>query len=140
MDKRFFVCAAVVAVTSLLLGLLVHAVLLRADYAALAAQGLLRAAAAPDSLACFVAAHLLAGAGLTWLYRQIAPHGERSIVRGLRFGLGMVLATVLPAVLAAYAMQPWPMALACKQALYGSAAMLVLGLLLGYLQPRRTSL
>ncbi len=140
MDKRFVVCGLVVALTSLLLGLLVHGVLLRADYAALVASGFVRGDDARAHLPYVFAAHALSGFGLTWLYRQISPRGERSLTRGLRFGAGMVLAAVLPGALALYSLQPWPAALVHKQMLYGSAAMLVLGLLLGYLQPRRPHL
>ncbi len=140
MDKRFVVCGLVVSLASLLLGLLVHGMLLRADYAALAASGFVRGGNAQDFLPYVFGAHALSGFGLTWLYRQISPRGERSLTRGLRFGAGMVLAAVLPGVLALYALQPWPAALVHRQMLYGSAAMLVLGLLLGYLQPRRAHL
>lgn len=140
MDKRFVVCASVVALMSLLLGLLVHGVLLRSDYAGLAAAGLLRGADARGHLAYVVAAHLSAGFGLTWLYRQVAPHGERSLTRGLRFGAGMVLAAVLPGALLLFAMQPWPAGLVVAQTLCTAGSTLVLGLLLGYLNPRRTSL
>lgn len=136
MDKRFVVCALVVSLMSLLLGLLVHGVLLRDPSAALG--GLMRGAEASAYLPQLIAAHPSAGFGLTWLYRQIAPHGERSLTRGLRFGMAMVLAAVLPGALLVHTLQPAPVVL--TQALYASVAMLVLGLLLGYLNPRRASL
>lgn len=140
MDRRLIVCGLVVALASLLLGLLVHGVLLRGAYAALAGGGLLRTTGAQGFLPWLLAAHALSGFGLAWLYRQVAPHGERSLTRGLRFGAGMALAAVLPSTMLAYALQPWPAALAYAQLLYGTASMLVLGMLLGYLHPRRTSL
>ena len=87
-----------------------------------------------------LAAHLLIGFGMTWLYRQVAPQGESSLVRGLRFGAGFALAATIPGYLIYYAVQPWPPALIHKQMLYGTAVALVLGMLLGYLQPRRVVL
>lgn len=141
MDKRFPVCAAVVALASLLLGLLVHGVLLRDAYAALAAQsGLARGANLRDLLPWFVAAHLACGTGLTWLYRQVSPRGARPLTRGLRFGAALVLAAVLPGALALYALQPWPAGLMVQQLAYAGASTLVLALLLGYLDPGRTRL
>ena len=141
MDKRFWICGAVVSVVALLLDFLIHGVLLRADYQALVGNGFVRG---PDNAQAFmpymVVAHLLIGFGLTWLYRQISPAGESSMTRGLRFGAGFAAASTIPGYLIYYAVQPWPAALVHKQMLFGTAAILVLGLLLGYLQPRRVVL
>ena len=62
------------------------------------------------------------------------------MTRGLRFGAGFATAATLPGYMIYYAVQPWPAALVHKQMLFGTAAVLVLGLLLGYLQPRRVAL
>ncbi len=141
MDKRFWICGLVVSVAALMLDFLIHGVLLKADYQALVASGFVRG---PEDAQAFlpymVAAHLLIGFGLTWLYRQISPAGERSMTRGLRFGAGFAAAATLPGYMIYYAVQPWPAALVHKQMLFGTAAVLVLGLLLGYLQPRRVAL
>ena len=138
MDRRFLVCGLVVAVAALLLDVLVHGVLLRADYQALAGSGLARGQEDAQALLPYViAAHLLIGYGMTWLYRQIEPVGESSLARGLRFGFGFALAATLPACLISYAVQPWPATLVHKQMLYGTLVVLVLGMLLGYLHPRR---
>ncbi len=141
MDKRFWICGLVVAVAALLLDFLVHGVLLRADYQALADSGFVRGREEGQAfLPYMIAAHLLIGFGLTWLYRQIMPAGERSLTRGLRFGTAFALAATLPGYLIYYAVQPWPAAVVHKQMLFGTLVVLVLGMLLGYLQPRRASL
>ena len=151
MDKRCWICGLVVSVAALLLDFLVHGVLLQADYQALVTNGFVRG---QDEAGAFmpymVAAHLLIGYGMTWLYRQIMPvqsrpiqsrpAGERSLTRGLRFGAAFAIAATLPGYLIYYAVQPWPAALVHKQMLLGTAVVLVLGMLLGYLQPRRTTL
>jgi hypothetical protein len=138
MDRRFWICGLVVAVAALLLDFAVHGALLRADYQALVGSGFVRG---PDEARAFlpymIAAHLLIGYGMTWLYRQIEPAGESSLARGLRFGAGFALAATIPGYLIYYAVQPWPAALAHKQMLYGTLVVLVLGMLLGYLHPRR---
>lgn len=139
MDKRFWVCGLVVSVAALLLDFLVHGMLLRADYQALVGSGFVRAPGEGKAFAPYmVAAHLLAGYGMTWLYRQVVPAGESSLARGLRFGVAFALAATIPGYLVYYAVQPWPAALVHKQMLFGTCTSVVLGMLLGYLHPRRT--
>lgn len=146
MDKRFWICGLVVSVAALLLDFLVHGVLLRADYQALVGSGFVRGREEAGAFMPYmVAAHLLAGYGMTWLYRQVTPMqgvpgGERSLARGLRFGAAFAIAATLPGYLVYYAVQPWPAALVHKQMLFGAAVVLVLGMLLGYLQPGRKTL
>lgn len=141
MDKRFLVCGLVVTAAALLLDLLIHGVLLRADYQALVGSGFVRGPEQGKAMLPYLAAaHLLIGYGMTWLYRQIAPAGESSFARGLRFGAGFALAATVPGYLIYYTVQPWPPALVHKQMLFGALATLVLGMLLGYLHPRRTAL
>lgn len=141
MDKRFLVCGLVVSVAAMLLDMLIHGVLLGADYRALVPTGFVRGPAESQAfLPYMVAAHLLVGYGMTWLYRQVTTAGERSLTRGLRFGAGFALAATLPGYLIYYAVQPWPAALVLKQMALGTAAVLVLGMLLGYLHPRRVVL
>ena len=48
-----------------------------------------------------------------------------------------VLELPIPGYLVYYAVQPWPAMLVFKQVLFSSTAMLMLGLLLAWLQPRR---
>ena len=112
MDKRFWICGLVVSVAALMLDFLIHGVLLNANYHALVGRGI---GSGPEDAQAFmpymVAAHLLIGFGLTWLYRQISPAGERSMTRGLRFGAGFAAAATLPVYLIVYAVEPWPAAL-----------------------------
>ena len=141
MDKRFLVCGLAVSLAALALGFLVHGVLLRDDYLALAGSGLVRG---PEDgrgfVPLIVLAHTLAGFGMTWLYRQVVPAGERSMARALRFAAAFAIAATLPAGLVAYAVQPWPTGMVAAQLVYSTASVLVLGLLLGYLHPRRSAL
>ena len=85
-------------------------------------------------------AHLLIGFGLTWLYRKGIDTARPSIGQGLRFGSAVAVMSTIPGYLIYYAVQPLPEMLVLKQVLYSTAAMLLLGMLLGWLNPGRKTL
>ncbi len=136
MDKRFWVCGLVMSIAALLLGFIVHGLLLAPDYAALGAMF----RSDDDSqhyTHWMVLAHALIGFAMTWIYVQGFSSGRSSSMQGLRFGLAMALFSTVPGYLIYYAVQPLPAALVIKQLLFGMATMLLLGLLVAWLQPRR---
>ena len=138
MDKRFWICALVVAIAAMVLDVLIHGVLLRNDYAALAATGFVRG---PEAGARFLPwmllAHACIGFALTALYRAFHPRPTSDIRQGLRFGALAALVATIPGYLIYYAVQPWPGGVVVKQVVFSTVAMLLLGLLLAWLQPRR---
>ena len=138
MDKRFWICGAVMSVAAMVLDFFIHGLLLQADYAALVPSGFVRG---PDNAAQFMPwmllAHVGIGFGLTALYRAFHPSPTSDVRQGLRFGALMALAATIPGYLIYYAVQPWPAMLVLKQVLFSTTAMLLLGLLLAWLQPRR---
>ena len=136
MDKRFWVCGLVMSIAALLLGFIVHGVLLAPDYAALGAM--FRSDADSSRYAPWmVLAHVLIGFAMTWIYAQGFSSGRSTSLQGLRFGLAMALFSAVPGYLIYYAVQPLPASLVAKQLLAGVVAMLLLGLLVAWLQPRR---
>jgi hypothetical protein len=139
MNKRFWVCGVVMFFAAMLLAFVVHAGLLGADYEALGA--LYRDAEnGRRHFPWLLLAHALLGFAMTWIFAQ-GFSGERpSLGQGLRFGLAMALFSTIPGYLVHYAVQPLPGALVAKQVLYGTLSMLLLGALLAWLQPRRTTL
>lgn len=138
MDKRFWVCGIVVSVAALLLDFLVHGVLLRADYAALVPSGIYRAPSDANAyMPYMLAAHVLIGFGLTWLYRKGVQTGPSASGQGLRFGAAVAAMSTIPGYLIYFAVQPLPPALVAKQVAFSTAAMLLLGLLLAWLNPSR---
>ncbi|PJK09166.1 hypothetical protein CO608_06645 [Lysobacteraceae bacterium NML08-0793] len=140
MNKRFWTCAAITSIAALVLDFGIHGFLLREDYSVLVRQGLIRGAQdGMRYLPLMLLAHLLIGFGLTWLYSQIHPRASTAR-DGLRFGAAVALAGTLPGYLIAYAVQPWPAPLVVKQVLFSTTAMLLLGLLLAWLEPRRVAL
>jgi hypothetical protein len=136
MDKRFWVCGLVMSIAALLLGFIVHGLLLAPDYAALGAM--FRSDDDSQHYAHWmVLAHVLIGFAMTWIYAQGFSSGRSSSMQGPRFGLAMALFSTVPGYLIYYAVQPLPAALVVKQLLFGVVTMLLLGLLVAWLQPRR---
>ena len=111
MRKRFWICGIVMAFASLLWAFLTHALLLQADYDALGA-----------------------------MYRTAADGERPTLAQGLRFGLAMALFSTVPGYLIHYAVQPLPPLLVAKQVALGVLGMLLLGMLVAWLQPRRSAL
>lgn len=139
MDKRFWISGVVVSIAALLLGFVVHEVLLGSDYKALAT--LYRSEAESQNyIGYMIAAHVLIGFAMTWIYRQGIDTSKSPISQGLRFGLAMALFSTIPGYLIYYAVQPLPSSLVHKQMILSTIAMLLLGVLVAYLNPRsRTS-
>ncbi|MBJ6978733.1 MULTISPECIES: hypothetical protein [unclassified Luteimonas] len=136
MDKRFWICGIVVAAAALILGMLVHGVLLRADYQAMAA--LYRSQEQANAHAAWVLpAYLLLGLAMTWLYRRMPASDGIDLARGARFGLAIALVSFVPWHILAFVAQPLPLSLMLRQVALDLAAMVLLGLLLAWLQPHR---
>lgn len=139
MDKRFWISGVVISIAALMLGFVVHGVILADDYKALGAMY------RPDAeqinyFPYMIAAHLLIGFALTWIYRQGIDSSKSTVNQGLRFGLAMALFATIPGYLIYYAVQPLPASLVHKQMILSSIGMLLLGVLVAYLNPRsRTS-
>ena len=141
MGKRFWICGIVVSVAALLLDFVVHGVLLQPDYTALVPTGIYRGPEDANAyMPYMVAAHLLIGFGLTWLYRK-GMQPDRSVLgQGLRVGAAIAVMSTIPGYLIYYAVQPLPAALVHKQMIFSTIAMLLLGLLLAWLNPARKTL
>ena len=139
MDKRFWICGVVVGAAALLLGFLVHGLLLRGEYLAIA--HLYRSSAGASAQAGWIpVAYLLLGLAMTWLYRRMPATGSVELARGLRFGCAIALVSLVPWHLLAYVGQPLPASLVLKQVGLDLVAMLLLGMLLAWLQPHRVPL
>ena len=139
MRKRFWICGIVMAFASLLWAFLTHALLLQADYDALGAM-YRTAADGERHFTWLLLAHALVGFAMTWIFGQ-GISGERPTpAQGLRFGLAMALFSTVPGYLVHYAVQPLPPLLVAKQVALGVLGMLLLGVLVAWLQPRRSTL
>lgn len=135
-DKRFWICGIVMTIAAQFVGYAVHAWLLDPDYRALGALYRPKEAAG-GYIAWMVLAHACIGFALTWLYAQGYDRSRPAIGQGLRFGFALALFSVIPGYLIHYAVQPLPAALVVKQIVFGTVGMLLLGVLVAWLQPRR---
>lgn len=136
MDKRFWICGIVVAAAALILGMLVHGVLLRADYQAMAALYRTQEEATAQA-AWILPAYLLLGLAMTWLYRRMPASDGIDIRRGARFGLAVALVSFVPWHMLAFVAQPLPLSMMLRQVGLDLVAMVLLGILLAWLQPHR---
>jgi hypothetical protein len=140
-QKRFWICGIIVSIAAMLLDFVVHGWLLQGDYNALVNSGIMRSPAdAQHYMPYMLAAHLLIGFGLTWLYRTGIDTGRPAIGQGLRFGAAVAVMSTIPGYLIYYAVQPLPAALVHKQMIFSTVAMLLLGMLLAWLNPGRKTL
>ena len=85
-------------------------------------------------------AHALIGFAMTWIFGQGLSGTRPTLVQGLRFGFAMALFSTVPGYLVHYAVQPLPPLLVAKQVAFGLLGMLLLGMLVAWLQPRRSVL
>ena len=126
MNAKFVVSSIVVAVMSLVLGFIVHGWLLEPDYKALAA--LFRTESEQMSFFGFmIAAHIFIGVGFTWIYRM-GREAKPFLGQGVRFGLAIAVLTIIPTYLIYYAVQPMPGNLVAKQIVFGTMAMVLMGI------------
>jgi len=134
---KFAISTAVLAVMSLLLGFVVHAVLLAPDYHALV--GLFRTP--EDGQAHFgymLLAHLLIGLGFTWIYLK-GREGKPFLAQGVRFGLAVAVLATIPTYLIYYAVQPMPGILVVKQIVLDTIAMVLMGIVCAWINQERAS-
>jgi hypothetical protein len=126
MNKRFMISVAALFVASMVTGMVVHGMLLGADYAN--AKALFRAPEQQQAMfGWMLVAHVFIAVGFTWIYR--AGRDNRPwIGQGIRFGLAVAVMSVIPGYLIYYAVQPMPGDLVVKQVIFDTIAMVVLGL------------
>lgn len=131
MTKQFLISVVVMFVATMVVGFVVHATLLAADYAAL--PSLYRSNEDVENYFHFMLlAHVLMAIGLTWVYRM-GRDDSAWVGQGLRFGVAMVILMVVPIYMIYYAVQPMPEILAVKQILFDTVGMLLQGVLVALL-------
>ncbi len=136
MGKRFWICSIVVSVAAMVLGLIVHGLILRGDYIALA--DLYRSQAESSARAPWVlTAYALIGFAMTWLYYRLHEGDQMRLRSGLEFGLAIGLVSFVPWHILVYVGQPVPLSLMLRQSLLDLVAAGLLGMLLAWLRPRR---
>jgi len=126
MNARAWISVVVLFVVSMVLGFVVHGLLLHGDYAQI--PNLMRTdAEAQQKFGFMIGAHLLMAVGLTLLYR----HGREDkpwLGQGVRFGLILALAAVIPWYLIYYSVCPFPAGLVIKQIAYDTVGTVIIGI------------
>ena len=129
MNKRFLVAWLVLFVVYVMGGIVVHGVLLNADYLA---TGLMRPEAEAQKMMHLMAlAHLLMAGAFVWIYRR-GLENKPWLGQGLRYGLA-VGALFIPIYIIYYVVQPTPGILAVKQIVLEAILMLILGATVAFL-------
>ena len=132
MNKKFIISSLVMAVASLMLGFVVHALMLKSSYAQL--PNLYRSDAQSEAhFVYMLLAHLLIGIGLTWIYRRGHEAGKGVLSQGARFGAAIAVVSTIPVFLIYFAVQPVPSDLVAQQIVFDSIGMVVLGVLVAWL-------
>jgi len=130
----------VMSLATLLLGFVVHGWLLQADYTPLVGAMMRTQEDSQHYFHWMLVADVLIGYAMTWIYAHGFTAGRNVFGQGLRFGFAVAMLTAVPNYLIYYAVQPMPTDLVIKQVIFDGLRFVLLGLLVAYLQPQRTSL
>ncbi len=129
MNKKFLIAWLVLFVLYMAGGLVVHGILLNADYMA---TGLMRPEAEAQKLMHLMAlAHLLMAGAFVWIYAR-GVENKPWLGQGLRYGLA-VAALFMPIYIIYYVVQPTPGILAVKQIVLDTIVTLALGAAVAFL-------
>jgi hypothetical protein len=130
-NKRFIISLVVMYVMVLALGFVVHALLLHSDYAQI--PNVMRTEA--DSQKYFpymLTGQLFFAVAFTWIYQR-GKEDKPFLAQGLRYGLAMAALTVVAKFLIYYAVEPLPGILVCKQIIFDSIGIVLMGVVLAAL-------
>jgi hypothetical protein len=131
MNKQYAISIIVMFVATMVAGLVVHALILGQEYAAL--PNLYRSEEDSQNYFVYVLlAHVLMAIGLTWIYRM-GRDDSPWIGQGLRFGVAISVLMTVPMYMMYFAIQPMPEMLAVKQIILDSTGMLLMGMLVAWL-------
>ena len=136
MDKRFWISGVVMTIATMLLGFVVHGLLLADDYGALVGTVMRSEEEANGMMHWMMLADVCIGFAMTWIYRQGIGTGA-TLGQGIRFGIAVAFLTVIPQFLIYWVVTAMPAAVVHKQLLFDSLRMVLLGVLVAYLNPRR---
>ena len=129
MNKKFLVAWLVLFILYMAGGMIIHGVILHADYEA---TGLMRPAAeAQEKMPLMIFAHVLMAGAFTWIYAR-GVENKPWLGQGLRFGLAIAV-LFAPIYIIYYVVQPTPGALAAKQIVLDTIMTLVLGAAVAFL-------
>ena len=132
MERKFLIAWLVTFVAWMAESFVVHGMLLYGDYAKL--PTLFRPEAdAQNYFPVMLAAHVLLAGALVWIYRRgLAPDAAWA-PQGLRFGVAIILLTIVPTYLIYYCVQPMPSAMVGKQIVFDGIGVVLVCMVVAWL-------
>ncbi|MEP7283326.1 MAG: hypothetical protein ABI696_15210 [Rubrivivax sp.] len=132
MNRPFFIAWALLFVAWMVGSLIVHGVLLGADYTALQGRLFRTEEDSQRYFPLMLLAHVLLAGAFAWIYARGREGGRPWPGQGVRFGVAVALLTVVPTYMIYFVVQPMPALLAIKQALFDGALLVLLGLVVAW--------
>jgi len=127
MNKKFLIAWIVVFVAWMAGSFVVHGVLLHGDYAKL--PGLFRPEAEAQAyFPLMILAHVIMAGAFVWIYSR-GVEAKPWLAQGLRFGLAILLLTVVPTYTIYYVVQPMPGLHVVKQIVFDGILVMILALI-----------
>ncbi len=131
MNRKFLLSVVVIFVLSMALGMLIHGMILRGDYAKL--PNLMRSEAAAQQLfGLMIVAQILFAAGFSWIYVK-GKEARPWLAQGFRYGLAVAVMMTIPMYLIYYVVMPFPSDLVAQQIVFESIAVVILGIVVACL-------
>lgn len=123
--KRLVLTILAVFVVANLTGFFIHAIWLRADY--MLVSHLYRPEG-QEKMIWIILAYLALAIGIVWIYAR-GLENRPWLGQGVRFGIALWLAFVIPSFFIDYAVQPIPPVLMAKQVFYEGIDKILLGII-----------
>lgn len=136
MNRKFFIAIVVMFIVSMVTDFIIHGLLLGADYARLAGSVFRTEQDSQQYFGWMLAAHVLIAAGFVWIYVKGREDGKPWLQQGLRYGVAVSVLTAIPGYLIYYVVQPLPGMLVAKQIVFSVIALLLMGVVVGWLYRR----
>ena len=132
MDRKFLIGWLAVFVVWMLGSFLVHGFLLGADYSLLQGKLFRTPEDSRQHFHLMLLAHVCLAGALTWIYARGCETSRAWLGQGFRFGIAVVLLSVVPTYMIYFVVQPTPGMLAFKQTLFDGVLLMLLSLLLAW--------
>jgi len=131
MNRTFFIAWIAIFVVWFLGSFVVHGVLLHDDYSRL--SSLFRSEAEAHAFfPLMILAHVLLSSAFVWIYAR-GVEAKPWAAQGIRFGIAILMLTIVPTYLIYYVVQPMPGDTVAKQIIFDGVLMLVLGLVVAFI-------
>ncbi|MCI0421399.1 MAG: hypothetical protein L0312_19605 [Acidobacteria bacterium] len=131
MNKKLLISVVVIFVVSMGLGFLVHGVLLAPEYAQL--PNLFRTPQDAERYFFYMLlAHVLISFGFVWIYLR-GRENKPFLAQGVRYGVAIAVLMTIPMYLIYYAVQPMPAPLVCKQIIFDTLGVILMGIVVAWL-------